>query len=369
VDAFRADAFPFLYEDAEFRNESRSYADGVISSDWGYLNHTYTWCQPELIDILTTWREFLDDYEEQAGDGEHRFLMTENYCSVQGAMTYYGNESFPLADFPINFQFLSINLTDNNAYSVYEIINEWATAVPDWAWPNWLVGNHDNHRVGSETRMTPALVDGMNMMVILLQGTPTLYYGEELGMVDNLNITYAQGADPQACNYGPSGYMDHSRDAQRTPFQWNDSVGTGFTNDSVTPWLPVNANHVTVNVENEDNAVRSQLTVFRQLIALRETQSILSGSLEFPLETADILSFTRHATGYTGYLVLISFTADTVTADISATDCCDTYNFPVEGTVVVASVNSTRLVGDTVAFDNIVLSNYEALVIEFQAER
>jgi len=367
VDAFRGDAFPFLYEDELLRNESRSYADGITSTEWAYLNHTYTECLPELIDILTEWREFLNNYTESVGDGEHRFMMTENYCSVANAMTYYGTESFPLADFPINFQFLQINLTDNNAYSVYQIINEWATAVPDWAWPNWLVGNHDNHRVGSESRMTPALVDGMNMMVLLLQGTPTVYYGEELGMVDNPNITYSQGADPQACDYGTSGYYEHTRDMERTPMQWNSSDDTGFTSSDVTPWLPVNADHVTVNVDVESAASRSHLTVFKELVALRNAEySILSGAMEFPVETNDLLSFSRLAVGHPGYLVLISFTADTFTVNMTAADCCANYTFPSTGYVVVAGVNSTRQVNDTVNLQDITLTNYEALVIEFE---
>jgi len=80
--------------------------------------------------------------------------------------------------------------------------------LPDWAWPNFQLGNHDVGRVAS--RLGSDLVDAMNMIYMLLPGTPITYYGEELGMVD------AKLASPT-----------DKRDPARTPMQWSKEANAG----------------------------------------------------------------------------------------------------------------------------------------------
>lgn len=87
------------------------------------------------------------------------------------------------------------------------------------------IGNHDRHRIGS--KVGSDLIDGMNALVTLLPGTSVTYYGEEIGMLDNTDITYEEGLDPLGCNYPPEEFASRTRDFERTPMQWDSSTNAG----------------------------------------------------------------------------------------------------------------------------------------------
>jgi alpha-glucosidase len=86
------------------------------------------------------------------------------------------------------------------------------------------LGNHDQHRVAS--RFTPELVDGLNFIAQLLPGVAVTYNGEEIGM-ENTYISFEECVDPQGVNAGPDGYLEKTRDLERTPFQWDDTTSAG----------------------------------------------------------------------------------------------------------------------------------------------
>ena len=99
------------------------------------------------------------------------------------------------------------------------------------------LGNHDNNRISD--RIGPEFVDAANMLLLTLPGTPTTYYGEEIGLKDG-DYTGMTPKDPN---------QNANRDPERNPMQWNTSANAGFT--SGTPWLPVTAktDYQNVNVE------------------------------------------------------------------------------------------------------------------------
>jgi alpha-glucosidase len=70
------------------------------------------------------------------------------------------------------------------------------------------------------------MVDGMNMLALLLPGTAITYYGEEIGM-ENTFISWEQTVDPAGVNAGRHKYLNRSRDPERTPFQWDDTPYAG----------------------------------------------------------------------------------------------------------------------------------------------
>mgnify|MGYP003623941527 CR=1 FL=1 len=86
-------------------------------------------------------------------------------------------------------------------------------------------GNHDNLRVA--TKFGSKLVDAINMITILLPGTPVTYYGEEIGM-ENTEISYNNTKDPYGINSGPKHYKLFSRDPERTPMQWSAGKNAGL---------------------------------------------------------------------------------------------------------------------------------------------
>ena len=79
------------------------------------------------------------------------------------------------------------------------------------AWPNYNIGNHDNPRCAN--RFGTKLLDAMNMIIMMLQGSPITYYGDEIGMTDNDQILI-------------SSYL-HERDPYRTPMQWDETDNAG----------------------------------------------------------------------------------------------------------------------------------------------
>jgi alpha-glucosidase len=87
------------------------------------------------------------------------------------------------------------------------------------------VGNHDNSRVA--TRFGAELVDAINMITLLLPGTPLTYNGEEIGMEDT-DVSWEQTKDTVGLNAGPEKYKQFSRDPERTPMQWSAGINAGL---------------------------------------------------------------------------------------------------------------------------------------------
>ena len=80
-------------------------------------------------------------------------------------------------------------------------LQSWMEAMPTGRWPSWVLGSHDTHRIASRIggrRYT----DAMNILLLLLPGTPTLYYGDEIGMMD-VFVPYNQTKDPAGKKWGP----------------------------------------------------------------------------------------------------------------------------------------------------------------------
>jgi len=157
------------------------------------------------------------------------------------------------------------------------------------AWSNFNTGNHDNSRLAS--RLTSELIDGFNMLVMLMQGTPITYYGDEIGMVDGSSKrTYREG--------------------YRTPMQWTGGAQAGFTDAAspVEPWLPVNSDKDKVNVEAQSagQGSSSHLQVFKALAELRDSEAVLFGETEMWQE-GDVIGYTRVKKGNPGIVVLVNF--------------------------------------------------------------
>jgi alpha-glucosidase len=79
------------------------------------------------------------------------------------------------------------------------------------------------------TRFGKELVDAINMITLLLPGTPVTYNGEEVGMEDT-DVSWEQTKDTAGINAGPEKYKLFSRDPERTPMQWNAGMNAGLCN-------------------------------------------------------------------------------------------------------------------------------------------
>src|SRR6201987_6558169 len=134
-----------------------------------------------------------------------------------------------------------------------------------------------------------------------LPGTITLYYGEEIGMT-NVPISPDLVQDPAEKNEPGIGL---GPDPERTPMPWDSSPLAGFTTGR--PWLPFGQDHASLNVVNLEQDPESILHLYRTLIALRRTHSVLvTGELHSIAAANNVLSYERHGEGER-LLVLLNF--------------------------------------------------------------
>jgi alpha-glucosidase len=138
------------------------------------------------------------------------------------------------------------------------LIERYEAALPEGAWPNWVLGNHDRSRVAS--RVGRAQARAAAMLLLTLRGMPTLYYGDEIGMRD-VPIPPDRVRDPHERRVPGLGL---GRDPARTPMQWGDE---GFS--AAEPWLPYAGDQAAVNVAAQRDDPGSLLSLHRRLLAVR----------------------------------------------------------------------------------------------------
>jgi alpha-glucosidase len=236
----------------------------------------YTTDRPEIHPIIARLRQVLDAYED-------RMLLGELYLPIERLVTYYGEGGNEL-HLPGNFHLIE---TPWQAREIAALIATYEAALPPGGWPNWVLSNHDRSRLVS--RVGPAQARVAAMLLLTLRGTPTLYYGDELGMWDQV-IPPERVQDPWEKQVPGLGL---GRDPVRTPMLWDDSPNAGFT--SSTPWLPLHADASAINVAAQQQEPTSMLTLYQRLLSLRRTTPALAQGAYTPLgETADeVLAYVR----------------------------------------------------------------------------
>ncbi|HEY3667739.1 MAG TPA: alpha-amylase family glycosyl hydrolase [Polyangiaceae bacterium] len=284
VDGFRVDVLWHLIKDASLRDNPLNPDHTPAQTPYNSLLPVYSTDQPEVHDIVREMRALLDRYEA-------RVLIGEVYLPIRRLVSYYGSDKNE-AHLPFNFQLITLPW---EAPQIGAAISEYEGALPVDAWPNWVLGNHDQPRIASRVGLAQGRVAAM--LLLTLRGTPTLYYGDEIGMRDGV-IAPEDAEDPQGKSVGLS------RDPQRTPMQWTSEPGAGFTIGK--PWLPLSLEHERRNVELERNAPDSMLQLYRRLIELRRKEPALNMGEYRPVRAAqDLLVYLRHHAGQS-YLVVLN---------------------------------------------------------------
>ena len=289
VDGFRMDVLWLLIKDDQFRDNppNPDYSGG---NTLGSVLPTYTANQPETLEIVYQMRALLDQY---AGD---RLLIGEIYLPIAELVTYYGavpatpetpHPALRGAQLPFNFHLI---LTPWQAPAIARLIRDYEAALPPGAWPNWVLGNHDQHRLASRIGAAQARVAAV--LLLTLRGTPTLYNGDELGLPD-ANIPADEIRDPAELRQPGLGL---GRDPERSPIPWDWSENAGFTAPGVRTWLPLVQNWPAYTVEGEAHDDHSMLALYRQLLHLRRQHPALyAGSVADISATDAVLSYTRRA--------------------------------------------------------------------------
>ena len=277
VDGFRVDVLWHLIKDERYR-------DNPINPDWREGQEPYkalvplhSTDQPEVHEVISRMRRVVDEYKE-------RVLIGEIYLPTERLVHYYGVDLTGV-HVPFNFQLV---LAQWDARHIAQLIAEYEAALPQGGWPNWVLGNHDQHRIAS--RVGPAQARVAAMLLLTLRGTPTLYYGDEIGMHD-VAIAPDQGRDPVEKNVPGHGL---GRDPERTPMQWSAEKNAGFT--SGQPWLPIAADYAEINANSQRDDPGSILTLYSDMIRLRRGEPALEvGSFEPVATEGDVLAYLRRA--------------------------------------------------------------------------
>lgn len=143
IDGFRIDAVANLFEDADFRDEPLSGAEGATEEDFEYLDHIYTRNLPETFDMVRQFRQLVDDYTQEHG-GDARVIMTEVYADIENTMKYYGTEdgSELRAHFTFNFQLITKLNSQSSARDIVDAVKEWLAYLPLPYTSNWVVSTN-----------------------------------------------------------------------------------------------------------------------------------------------------------------------------------------------------------------------------------
>jgi alpha-glucosidase len=279
VDGFRVDVIWHLIKDAQFRDNPPNphFREGRPPHE--QILTRYSTDQPEVHKVIAEMRRVTDEFKD-------RVLIGEVYLPLHRLVAYYGND-LSGAQMPFNFALLS---TLWSARAIEAIIADYEKALPPGAWPNWVLGNHDRPRVAS--RVGPAQARVAAMLLLTLRGTPTLYYGDEIGM-HQVAIAPEQVRDPLEKNVPGIGV---GRDGCRTPMQWDATRYAGFS--QVPPWLPLADDFTRENVVNLHADPRSLLNLYKALIRLRKDHPpLLEGSYVPITADGDLLLYRREHDG------------------------------------------------------------------------
>ena len=259
VDGFRIDVLWHMVKAADFPDNPPNPAYRPAMGEMHRVLQLHSTDQPEVHRIAAEMRDIADSYGAK-GQGE-RVLIGEIYLPVDRLMHYYGGER-PEVHLPFNFQLID---TPWEARSLATLIASYEAALPPGGWPNWVLGNHDRPRVAAKRGQAQARVAAM--LLLTLRGTPTLYYGDELGLSD---VAIEPSKFGTRASYASPGWRWAAIPCARR-CRGTSSENAGFT--TAKPWLPLNADWPTRNVARMAEEPHSILTLYRRLLAVRRGAS------------------------------------------------------------------------------------------------
>jgi alpha-glucosidase len=343
IDGFRMDVLWLLIKDEFFRNNPPNPNYQPWMHDNEKTIPVFSADQPETHVIVREMRCLLDTYPDTlrpapCADVEspvsvthvsHRLLIGEIYLPLPELVKYYGGGSVASgeqpspqlagANLPFNFHLIQ---TAWNADSIAHIISNYEQLLPSGAWPNYVLGNHDQPRLAS--RIGAKQARAAAMLLLTLRGTPTLYYGDELGMED-VSIPPDRVQDPAEKNEPGKG---RGRDPERTPMLWLNAPNAGFAPPNAQPWLPLSPDWQTRNAAAQQADSRSMLTLYARLLQLRRAEEALHGGAITDIETdGPVLKYRRcEQHGPKKFQLLLN-----LSADIAKTHCAS-------GTVILTTL-------------------------------
>lgn len=301
IDGFRIDAISHIKKREGFPDMPNPKNEKYVSSFDMHMNQK---------GIHTFLQEFKD---RTYANYDVMTVGEANGVKIDEADLWVGKEQGKM---DMIFQFEHLGLWDaetNPDLDIVElkkVLTRWQKGLEKEGWNALFIENHDKPRVvstwGNDEEFWYQSATSMGAMYFLMQGTPFIYQGQEIGMT-NVQFDSIEDYDDVAVKnmyrIKREEGVSHedimaviwasSRDNSRTPMQWNNKVNAGFTNG--TPWMKVNPNYTEINVEKQEQDEKSILNFYKKMISLKKENEIFTyGTYDLLLEDdKQIYAYTR----------------------------------------------------------------------------
>lgn len=341
IDGFRVDAISHIKKEEGLTDMPNPHGLKYVSSFDKHMN-------------VEGIHPLLDDLKANTFDKYDIMTVGEaNGVKIEDAHLWVGEEE---GKFNMVFQFEHLGLWKDNGdqgtdvRQLKKILTKWQKGLEGVGWNALYIENHDLARIvstlGDDQNYWKESATSLGMMYFMMKGTPFIYQGQEIGMT---NVQFDKVEDYQDVQSTGLYYskleqgMSHedimeiiwatARGNSRTPMQWNDGVNSGFTTG--TPWLAVNPNYQTINVEAQEEDPDSILNFYKEMIALRKSEDIfVYGTYDLVFEDhQEIYAYTR-TLGEKRVLILCNLTNKQTSINLEkitvSTDQLLLSNIPVE---------------------------------------
>lgn len=304
VDGFRMDVISLISKPAQF-------TDGVPGIN-GYAGFNEAANGPHVHEYLQEMREKVLNRADTITVGECSGVTLEEAKK-------YANSDETELNMVFQFEHMDVDADEKGKWSdrkmdlrdLKEVMSRWQKGLEDVAWNSLFWENHDQprsvSRFGDDGEYREASSKMLATCLYMMQGTPYIYQGQELGMTNVPFKSIEDFRDLESINayheLTESGvftkeemlrYLRYkSRDNARTPFQWNAEENAGFTTG--TPWIMVNPNYKEINAGEQMGRGTSVFHYFQKLIRLRkENEVIVYGTYDLLLpDSKEIYAYTR----------------------------------------------------------------------------
>ena len=341
IDGFRVDAIRHIKKEEGLTDMPNPHALKYVSSFDKHMN-------------VEGIHPLLDDLKANTFDKYDIMTVGEaNGVKIEDAHLWVGEEQ---GKFNMVFQFEHLGLWKDNGdqgtdvRQLKKILTKWQKGLEGVGWNALYIENQDLARIvstlGDDQNYWKESATSLGMMYFMMKGTPFIYQGQEIGMT---NVQFDKVEDYQDVQSTGLYYskleqgMSHedimeiiwatARGNSRTPMQWSHEANGGFTTG--TPWLAVNPNYQTINVEAQEEDPDSILNFYKEMIALRKSEDIfVYGTYDLVFEDhQEIYAYTR-TLGEKRVLILCNLTNKQTSINLEkitvSTDQLLLSNIPVE---------------------------------------
>ncbi len=306
IDGFRLDVIACISKDISFPELPKE----MPASKW----FPYYTQGPQLHEYLQEMnREVFSKYDCM-NVGEMSFVTTDDALLFvdedrNELQTFYHFDHTGVGVSKENFMYSDDTNWDLVAWK--KVFYNWDKVFAEKGWGTIYLGNHDMSRMvsrfGNDSEAFRAVSAKMlHTFLLSMRATPYIFNGDEIGMTntnhthienyqDLYTINYYNGLQQKGEDY--EGFLKShakiSRDNARTPMQWDTTTQAGFT--KARPWLAVNENYKTINVEEQESNSNSVLHYFRSMVQLRKSNpTLIYGAFELVDENNEqIFAYNR----------------------------------------------------------------------------